>query len=157
MAPNPQTAWRSSHHDLRSPGGSLTAVLLALAASLSWGVGDFIGGFKTRSLGTLRSALELVPDAPNGHAERADTLLQRFRGFLDDDFNTSGALSVAYDTAHEVNRLRAAGPEGAALHAALTEMIEYDGPFVLDVEVPYQEHVLPMIPAGGTVKDLIKA
>jgi acetolactate synthase-1/2/3 large subunit len=40
---------------------------------------------------------------------------------------------------------------------ALREMIEYDGPFVLDVEVPYQEHVLPMIPGGGTVKDLIKA
>ncbi len=39
---------------------------------------------------------------------------------------------------------------------ALKEMIEYPGPFVLDVEVPYQEHVLPMIPAGMTVKDLIK-
>ncbi len=42
------------------------------------------------------------------------------------------------------------------LSAALKEMIEYPGPFVLDVEVPYQEHVLPMIPAGMTVKDLIK-
>ncbi|MFV2069881.1 MAG: biosynthetic-type acetolactate synthase large subunit, partial [Pirellulales bacterium] len=39
---------------------------------------------------------------------------------------------------------------------ALQEMIDYDGPFVLDVEVPYQEHVLPMVPTGGTVKDLIK-
>jgi hypothetical protein len=24
------------------------------------------------------------------------------------------------------------------------------------VQVPYQEHVLPMIPSGGTVQDLIK-
>jgi len=39
---------------------------------------------------------------------------------------------------------------------ALKEMIEYDGPFVLDVEVPYQEHVLPMIPTGMTVRDIIK-
>jgi len=39
---------------------------------------------------------------------------------------------------------------------ALEEMIAYDGPFVLDVEVPYQSHVLPMIPSGGTVRDLIK-
>ena len=39
---------------------------------------------------------------------------------------------------------------------ALKEMIAYDGPYVLDVQVPYQEHVLPMIPAGMTVKDLIK-
>jgi acetolactate synthase-1/2/3 large subunit len=40
--------------------------------------------------------------------------------------------------------------------AALKEMIEYDGPYVLDVEVPYQEHVLPMIPTGMTVRDIIK-
>lgn len=41
------------------------------------------------------------------------------------------------------------------LEAALKEMIEYPGPFVLDVEVPYQEHVLPMIPSGKTVDDMI--
>ncbi|MFO0014187.1 MAG: biosynthetic-type acetolactate synthase large subunit [Planctomycetota bacterium] len=41
------------------------------------------------------------------------------------------------------------------LEAALTEMIRYPGPFVLDVEVPYQEHVLPMIPSGKTVDDMI--
>ena len=43
------------------------------------------------------------------------------------------------------------------LDAALIEMIESDGAFVLDVHVPHQEHVLPMIPAGMTVKDIIKA
>ncbi|MFO0925201.1 MAG: biosynthetic-type acetolactate synthase large subunit [Pirellulales bacterium] len=43
----------------------------------------------------------------------------------------------------------------ADLEAALREMIEYPGPFVLDVEVPYQEHVLPMIPSGRTVDDMI--
>ena len=43
----------------------------------------------------------------------------------------------------------------ADLTAALEEMINYDGPFVLDVEVPYQEHVLPMIPAGMTVNEMI--
>ncbi len=41
------------------------------------------------------------------------------------------------------------------LRAALIEMIEYPGPFVLDVSVPYQEHVLPMIPTGKTVDDMI--
>lgn len=40
---------------------------------------------------------------------------------------------------------------------ALKEMLEWDGPYVLDVLVPYQEHVLPMIPAGGTVRDIIKS
>lgn len=42
------------------------------------------------------------------------------------------------------------------LRDALQEMIDYPGPFVLDVAIPYQEHVLPMIPSGMTVKDLIK-
>jgi cysteinyl-tRNA synthetase len=80
-----------------------------------------------RSVGTLRAALELTPDEPDAYSERAETLLQRFRGFLDDDFNTSGALGTAFDTAHEVNRLRAAGPEGSSLHAALREMIDVLG------------------------------
>lgn len=39
---------------------------------------------------------------------------------------------------------------------ALQEMIAHDGPYVLDVLVPYQEHVLPMIPAGGTYREVIK-
>jgi acetolactate synthase I/II/III large subunit len=34
-------------------------------------------------------------------------------------------------------------------------MIEYDGPFVLDVQTPYQEHVLPMIPSNHSVDDMI--
>jgi acetolactate synthase-1/2/3 large subunit len=31
----------------------------------------------------------------------------------------------------------------------------HDGPYVLDVVVPYTEHVLPMIPAGKSVKEMI--
>ncbi len=40
---------------------------------------------------------------------------------------------------------------------ALAEMIAHKGAYVLDVMVPYQEHVLPMIPAGMTVRDIIKS
>ena len=40
---------------------------------------------------------------------------------------------------------------------ALEEMLDSKGPYVLDVMVPYQEHVLPMIPGGKTVRDMIKA
>jgi acetolactate synthase I/II/III large subunit len=43
------------------------------------------------------------------------------------------------------------------LDSALEEMLDSKGPFVLDVMVPYQEHVLPMIPSGQTVRDIIKA
>ena len=38
---------------------------------------------------------------------------------------------------------------------AMREMVESEGPFLLDVTIPYQHHVLPMIPAGGTVQDII--
>jgi acetolactate synthase-1/2/3 large subunit len=43
------------------------------------------------------------------------------------------------------------------LEEALKEMINYKGPYVLDVHIPYQEHVLPMIPSGMTVRELIKS
>jgi acetolactate synthase-1/2/3 large subunit len=41
------------------------------------------------------------------------------------------------------------------LRAAIKEMLDHDGPYVLDIIVPYTEHVLPMIPAGKTVKDML--
>jgi acetolactate synthase-1/2/3 large subunit len=39
--------------------------------------------------------------------------------------------------------------------AALAEMLASEGAYVLDVVCPYQEHVLPMIPGGMTVRDII--
>ena len=46
--------------------------------------------------------------------------------------------------------------ERGDLESALKRLIDAPGPALLDVQVPYQEHVLPMIPSGGTVRDLIK-
>ena len=41
------------------------------------------------------------------------------------------------------------------LDDAIREMLTTGGPYLLDVHVEYQEHVLPMIPPGGGYKDLI--
>ena len=41
------------------------------------------------------------------------------------------------------------------LASAIEEMINSDGPYLLNVQVPYVEHVLPMIPGGRTVDDMI--
>ncbi len=41
------------------------------------------------------------------------------------------------------------------LEPALRKLLDHDGPYVLEVLVPYEEHVLPMIPAGGTIDDMI--
>jgi acetolactate synthase-1/2/3 large subunit len=42
------------------------------------------------------------------------------------------------------------------LQEALREMIDCPGPYLLDIAVPYQEHVLPMIPSGMTIRELIR-
>jgi acetolactate synthase-1/2/3 large subunit len=41
------------------------------------------------------------------------------------------------------------------LRAAIREMIDHDGPYLLDVVVPYTEHVMPFIPAGASAKDIL--
>ncbi|MGA1205732.1 MAG: biosynthetic-type acetolactate synthase large subunit [Opitutales bacterium] len=41
------------------------------------------------------------------------------------------------------------------LRDAIREMLDYDGPFVLDVVVPYSNHVMPFIPAGASAKDIL--
>ncbi|MGM0381020.1 MAG: biosynthetic-type acetolactate synthase large subunit [bacterium] len=41
------------------------------------------------------------------------------------------------------------------LEDALEKLIEHPGPYVLEALVPHEEHVLPMIPSGGTIDDMI--
>lgn len=41
------------------------------------------------------------------------------------------------------------------LRAAIQKMLDTPGPYLLDVIVPHQEHVLPMIPSGAAFKDTI--
>jgi acetolactate synthase-1/2/3 large subunit len=41
------------------------------------------------------------------------------------------------------------------LRPAIQRMLDADEPYVLDIIVPYTEHVLPFIPAGHTVADMI--
>jgi len=41
------------------------------------------------------------------------------------------------------------------LRVAVQRMLDADEPYVLDIIVPYTEHVLPFIPAGRTVADMI--
>ncbi len=41
------------------------------------------------------------------------------------------------------------------LKGALQKMIDHDGPYVLDIVVPYTEHVLPMIKQGLSAKEIL--
>ncbi len=45
--------------------------------------------------------------------------------------------------------------EKSDVEDAVVEMIKTKGPYLLDVHVEYQEHVLPMIPPGKSYKDIL--
>ncbi len=72
----------------------------------------------TRLYTALRGfdAVAAAPDWNNAYATR-------FKSAMDDDFNTPEALAVLFDVASEVNRLRHAEPEKAALMAGLLKSL----------------------------------
>ena len=41
------------------------------------------------------------------------------------------------------------------LRAAMQRMLDADEPYVLDIITPYTEHVIPFIPTGKTVNEMI--
>jgi len=45
--------------------------------------------------------------------------------------------------------------EKSELEEAIKEMLETEGPFLLDIHVEYQEHVLPMIPPGKDYRGIL--
>ena len=40
------------------------------------------------------------------------------------------------------------------LKAALNEMMEHEGPYLLDIIVEKEENVFPMVPSGASVSDI---
>jgi acetolactate synthase I/II/III large subunit len=80
---------------------------------------------------------------------------------LGDENNVGGPENLAGLYPDFVKIAEGFGVKGRRVHKkselreAIQEMLDHDGPFVLDVIVPYTEHVLPMIPAGKSVKEMI--
>ena len=60
-------------------------------------------------------------------------------------------VSIARGYGVEATQIR----ERSELSDAVATMLACDGPYLLDVICPYQEHVLPMIPSGQSVRDII--
>ena len=46
-------------------------------------------------------------------------------------------------------------PECEQQAHALQEMLAMEGPYLLDIMVPHIQHVLPMIPGGGSFTEVI--
>jgi cysteinyl-tRNA synthetase len=92
-----------------------------------------------RALRTLRVAR--VPEALNSDAtnQEASGLMERFAEFLEDDFNSPGAIGVLFDTAHAVNRASLGSSHRAALQAAFETMIDVLGIPLTAEDAPTRE------------------
>ncbi|WOH05194.1 hypothetical protein DCAR_0624608 [Daucus carota subsp. sativus] len=79
----------------------------------------------------------------------------RAHTFLGDPENESEIFPDMLKFAEACNIEAARVTKKGELRAAIQKMLDYPGPYLLDVIVPHQEHVLPMIPSGGAFKDVI--
>jgi len=70
---------------------------------------------------------------------------------IDDHYPDFVAIAAGFDVPGRRVRHK------SELADAMQKMLSSEGPFVLDVAVPHQEHVLPMIPAGQGVSEMIKS
>lgn len=72
------------------------------------------------ALGRLYNALRGIEGYQNHKHQGDSEFINRFKVFMDDDFNTPGAMSVLFDLAKEINR--ADGDEKISLAAQLYEL-----------------------------------
>ncbi|MDR2171821.1 MAG: biosynthetic-type acetolactate synthase large subunit [Planctomycetaceae bacterium] len=93
------------------------------------------------------------------NANRANTYLGRIsdpENFGKGDSNLSNNRYPNYVKIAEGYGWRALSvSKKSELQEAIKQMLESDEPFLLDVTIPYKEYVLPMIPAGKTVNEMI--
>lgn len=84
-----------------------------------------------------------------GPIDRPEALGEGEGGIPDEPYPDFVKIAEGYGIRAAQVRRKADFPD------ALAEMLNSPGPYVLDVLCPYQEHVLPMIPSGKTVRDII--
>jgi cysteinyl-tRNA synthetase len=74
---------------------------------------------KTGALDRLRRSLDGFSGESAPPADWSEAYREQFVAFMDDDFNSAGALGVLFDLAREINRRRPSGDPGAAAGQAL--------------------------------------
>ena len=85
---------------------------------------------------------------------RGNTILGRSRGGVGDtDFAKPYPDFVRIAGGYEIPGRHVWTAE--ELPGAIREMLDSKGPFLLDIHIGYHEHVLPMIPPGGSAADII--
>jgi acetolactate synthase-1/2/3 large subunit len=77
------------------------------------------------------------------------------RNYSSVEFNKFPAYAEGVKALYGIDSMRISRPE--EMSKGIDAMLKCSGPFLLEVMVPKEEDVLPMIPGGRTVKDIILA
>lgn len=85
--------------------------------------------YSQENLEKAKSAMDrlytTLRDTPVGEAKGGEEYVERFKEFMDDDFNTPGAISVLFDLARAINK--AEGEEASGLAGRLKELADVLG------------------------------
>jgi acetolactate synthase-1/2/3 large subunit len=77
------------------------------------------------------------------------------RNYSSVEFNQYPRYAEGVKALYGIESMAIAKPEDIA--KGVDAMLKHDGPFVLEVMIPKEEDVLPMIPGGKTIKEMILA
>ena len=77
------------------------------------------------------------------------------RNYSSVEFNQFPKYAAGVKALYGIESMAISKPE--EIDGAIKAMLEHDGPYVLEVMIPKEEDVLPMIPGGKTIKEMILA
>ena len=129
--------------------GSLNMTIHELATCHRFGIGVKVMVINNQWLGMVRQWQDMIYDKHRSASDLSDPTSVKNNEAADiyPDF-----LSIA--KGYRINAARVSTP--SELQGALARMLQDpDEPFLLDVIVEAEENVFPMIPAGGSYKDII--
>jgi len=129
--------------------GSLNMTIHELATCRRYGVGVKVVVINNQWLGMVRQWQDMIYDGHRAESSMADPMAVKAAGEVDiyPDFPTIAA-------GYRVKAARVTRPED--LRAAYARMLADPAePYLLDVVVAAEENVYPMIPAGGSYRDII--
>jgi acetolactate synthase-1/2/3 large subunit len=129
--------------------GSLNMTVQELATCRRYGIGVKVVVINNQWLGMVRQWQDMIYDGHRADSDMSDPMAVKAAGEMDifPDFPTIAA-------GYRVQAERVARPEdlASAYQRMLADPAE---PYLLDVIVEAEENVYPMIPAGGSYRDII--
>jgi acetolactate synthase-1/2/3 large subunit len=129
--------------------GSLNMTIHELSTCHRYGIGVKTVVINNQWLGMVRQWQDMIYDAHRAGSDLSDPMAAK----RDDEPDIyPDFLSIAKGYRVKAERIRSAAELPAAIERLLADPHE---PYLLDVIVAAEENVYPMIPAGGTYRDII--